>query len=159
FYKLAIETLLPPNTPDYWVDYRAGRITHFEALRRYFSAIRGSEVEVLAVVDRMELDPDLPQAIRELRQAGWQVIVASAGCAWYIQRLLAAANVEVEVHANPGRFEEGHGLLMEMPVNSPYFSNTLGIDKAGIVRRKLEEGRIVAFAGDGFPDAESARLV
>jgi 2,3-diketo-5-methylthio-1-phosphopentane phosphatase len=158
-YKLAIETLLPPDVPDYWVDYRAGRITHFEALRRYFAAIRRSEAEVLAVVDGMELDPDLPQAIGELRRAGWQVIVASAGCAWYIQRLLAAAGVEVEVHANPGRFEQGRGLLMEMAASSPYLSATLGIDKAGIVRRKLDEGRTVAFAGDGFPDAESARLV
>src|SRR5262245_18376683 len=99
FYKLAIETLLPPGTPDYWADVRAGRMTHFEALRRYFSRIRASESEVLAVVDRMELDPYLPQAIRDLRQAGWQVIVASAGCAWYIQRLLALAAVDLEVHA------------------------------------------------------------
>jgi 2,3-diketo-5-methylthio-1-phosphopentane phosphatase len=159
FYKLAIETLLPAQTPDHWVDYRAGRITHFEALQRYFSAIRVPEAEALAVVDRMELDPDLPQALAELRRAGWQVIVASAGCAWYIQRLLAAAGVEVEVHANPGRFEQGRGLLMEMAAGSPYLSPTLGIDKAGIVRRKLAEGRTVAFAGDGFPDAESARLV
>ncbi len=120
FYKLAIETLLPPDTPDHWVDYRAGRITHFEALRRYFAAIRASESEVLAVVDRMELDPGLPRALRELQGAGWQVIVVSAGCDWYIQRLLAAAGVEVEVHANPGRFEEGRGLLMAMPSGSPY---------------------------------------
>src|SRR5262249_943422 len=100
FYRLAIESLLPPDVADHWVDYRAGRITHFQALRRYFAAIRASEAEVVAVVDRMELEPDLRQAIDELRQAGWQVIVASAGCAWYIQRLLAVAEVEVEVHAN-----------------------------------------------------------
>ena len=40
FYKLVIESLLPPDTPDYWAMYRAGTITHFEALRRYFAAIR-----------------------------------------------------------------------------------------------------------------------
>jgi len=60
FYKLVIESLLPPETPDYWAMYRAGTITHFEALRRYFAAIRASEAEVLAVVRRMELDPDVP---------------------------------------------------------------------------------------------------
>ena len=159
FYKLAVEELLPPDTPDYWAEYRAGRLTHFEALRRYFAAIRASEADVLAVVERMELDPELPAAVGALRRAGWAVVVTSAGCDWYIRRLLAAAGVEVEVHSNPGRFEAGKGLLMEMPVGSPYLSPTLGVDKTAVVRRLLADGRTVAFAGDGFPDAEPARLV
>jgi 2,3-diketo-5-methylthio-1-phosphopentane phosphatase len=159
FYKLAIEALLPPNTPDYWAEYRTGTITHFEALRRYFAAIRASEKEVLAVVEKMELDPALPGAVSDLQQAGWEVVVTSAGCDWYIRRLLGAAGVSIEVHSNPGRFEEGKGLLMEMPMSSPYLSTTLGVDKAHVVRRRLDEGRTVAFAGDGFPDAEAARLV
>src|SRR5262245_35850747 len=147
FYKLAIESLLPPDTPDYWAEYRAGTITHFEALRRYFASIRASEAEVLVVVERMELDPELPAAVESLRRAGWSVVVTSAGCDWYIRRLLAAAGVEVEVHSNPGRFEAGKGLLMEMPTGSPYLSPTLGVDKARIVRSHLDEGRTVAFAG------------
>lgn len=159
FYKLAVELLVPKGTPNYWADYRAGTITHFEALRRYFATIRASEAEVLAVVDRMELDPGLPAAVEELREAGWHVVVTSAGCAWYINRLLTAAGVDIEVHSNPGRFETGKGLLMEMPTGSPYLSQTLGVDKAGVVRRNLEEGRTVAFAGDGFADADAARLV
>ncbi len=63
------------------------------------------------------------------------------------------------MHSNPGRFEAGQGLLMEMPTGSPFLSPTLGVDKARVVRRHLDEGRTVAFAGDGFPDAEAARLV
>jgi 2,3-diketo-5-methylthio-1-phosphopentane phosphatase len=159
FYKLAVEWLVPRGTPNFWSEYRAGTITHFEALRRYFETIRASETEVLAVVDRMELDPGLPAAVEELRQAGWGVIVTSAGCAWYINRLLAVAGVNIEVHSNPGRYEIGKGLLMEMPTGSPYLSQTLGVDKAGVVRRQLQEGRTVAFAGDGFADADAARLV
>jgi 2-hydroxy-3-keto-5-methylthiopentenyl-1-phosphate phosphatase len=159
FYKLAIESLLPPDTPDYWAEYRAGTITHFEALRRYFAAIRSGRKEVLAVVDRMRLDPELPAAVARLREVGWEVVVTSAGCEWYVRRLLAGAGVDVEVHANPGRFEPGRGLLMEMPTDSPYLSPTLGIDKARVVRRHLDEGRTVAFAGDGFPDAEATLLV
>jgi 2-hydroxy-3-keto-5-methylthiopentenyl-1-phosphate phosphatase len=159
FYKLAIESLVPPNTPDYWSDYRIGKITHFEALRRYFATIQASEIEVLAVVERMELDIGLCAAVELLRRSGWDVVVTSAGCDWYIKRLLNEAGVKLEVHSNPGRFEVGKGLLMEMPTGSPYLSPTLGVDKARIVRRYLDEGLLVAFAGDGFPDAESARLV
>jgi 2-hydroxy-3-keto-5-methylthiopentenyl-1-phosphate phosphatase len=159
FYKLAIESLLPPDTPDYWARYRDGTITHFEALRRYFAAIRASEKEVLGVARRMELDPNLAAAVKALEKAGWRVVVTSAGCDWYIRRLLQAAGVELEVHANPGRFVAEKGLLMEMPKDSPYRSPTLGVDKAAVVRRQLAEVRSVAFAGDGFPDAEAARLV
>jgi 2,3-diketo-5-methylthio-1-phosphopentane phosphatase len=159
FYKLVIELLLPPDTPDYWAEYRAGRITHFEALRRYFAAIRANEADVLAVADRMELDPGIRTAVDSLQRAGWRVVVSSAGCDWYIRRLLSAAGVAVEVHANPGRFEAGKGLLMELPSGSPFLSPTLGVDKARIVRRQMDDGATVAFAGDGYPDAESARLV
>lgn len=159
FFKRVIESLLPSGTPDYWADYRAGAITHFEALRRYFASIRASERDVLRVVDGMELDPRLPDAVASLQQAGWKVVVVSAGCDWYIQRLLKQAKVEIEVHSNPGRFEEGKGLIMEMPTNSPYFSQSLGVNKAGVVQHFQAEGNAVAFAGDGFPDAESARLV
>jgi 2,3-diketo-5-methylthio-1-phosphopentane phosphatase len=159
FYKLAIESLVPPNTPDYWAMYRAGTITHFEALRRYFASIRASEDDVLRVVERMELDHNLREAVDKLTNAGWRVVVTSAGCDWYIRHLLSAANVHVEVYSNPGRFVAGQGLLMEMPVGSPYLSPTLGVDKAAVVRDALYRGDRVAFAGDGFPDAEPARLV
>jgi phosphoserine phosphatase len=88
---------------------------------------------VLAVVARMELDLSLRPAVEALRRAGWRVVVASAGCAWYIDRLLAAVGVELDVFANPGRFEAGKGLVMEMPPPSAYRSPTLGVDKAGLV--------------------------
>jgi len=159
FFKLAIQELLPPDGPDFWSEYRAGQITHFEALRRYFAEIRATEAEVIAVVDQMELDPELPQAVAELRRANWKIIVTSGGCDWYIRRLLAQAGVELEVHANPGRFVPGLGLQMEMPVGSPFLSPTLGIDKAQVVRYHLQQGRSVAFAGDGVPDVEAALLV
>jgi 2,3-diketo-5-methylthio-1-phosphopentane phosphatase len=159
FFKLVIAELLPPGTPDYWSEYRARTITHFEALRRYFASIRATEEEVLAVVDRMELDPQLPPAVADLGRAGWSVVVTSAGCAWYIDRLLAAAGVTLEVHSNPGHYEPGRGLVMQMPTDSPFLSQTLGVDKARVVQGYIDAGRTVAFAGDGFPDAEAARLV
>jgi 2-hydroxy-3-keto-5-methylthiopentenyl-1-phosphate phosphatase len=159
FFKLACQQLLPPGGPDFWSDYRAGRITHFEALRSYFAAIDASEEEVLAVVDQMELEPELPEAIAHLRQAGWRVVVTSAGCDWYIRRLLARAGVELEVHANPGRYVPDHGLQMELPLASPFLSPSLGIDKARVVRHYQAQGHVVAFAGDGFPDVEAALLV
>lgn len=157
FYKLAVESLMPADVPDYWARYRDGTMTHFEALRAYFSSIQGSESEVLDVVRRMQLDEGVPAAVQRLKEAGWRVVIASAGCEWYIRHLLG--NSDVEIHANPGRFETGKGLLMEMPTGSLFASPTLGINKAGVVRHYLNQGFVVAFAGDGFPDADPAILV
>lgn len=159
FYRLALESLVPPETPNHWAEYREGQITHHEALRRYFASIQASEAEVLAVVDRMELDPQLGDSVAALRAAGWEVVVASAGCDWYIRRLLTSAGVELQVYSNPGRFEPGRGLIMELPADSPFYSANLGVDKTEIVRSHLAAGNQVAFAGDGFPDADPARLV
>jgi 2,3-diketo-5-methylthio-1-phosphopentane phosphatase len=159
FYKLAVESLLPPEMPDYWGRYRAGEISHFEALQAIFASIQADEATVRGVVDRMEIDPELPRALRLLEQSGWEVVVTSAGCDWYIRILLERLDVTLKVWSNPGRFEAGRGLIMEMPSGSPFFSPSLGIDKARVVRQGLSQGRRVAFAGDGPPDIEPARLV
>ncbi len=159
FYTLAVKYLLPPGMPDYWARYRAGEISHFKALQAIFASIRADEQTVRMVVDRMEIDPELPEALRRLERSGWEVVVTSAGCDWYIRILLEKLGVNLEVWSNPGRFEAGRGLLMEQPRESPYFSPTLGIDKTAIVRQAIARGRRVAFAGDGPPDIDPARLV
>jgi 2,3-diketo-5-methylthio-1-phosphopentane phosphatase len=159
FYQLAARSLLPGDLPDFWAEYRTGRMTHFQALQAIFASIRADLATVTSVALEMELDPDLPQALNRLRQHGWNVVVASAGCAWYIRMLLERAGVEIPVWSNPGHFEEGRGLLMELPPRGPYFSPNLGIDKAALVREGLTEGKRVAFAGDGLPDVDAARLV
>ncbi|MCC6510401.1 MAG: MtnX-like HAD-IB family phosphatase [Pirellulaceae bacterium] len=159
FYSLVVEQLLPPDMPDHWVDYRSGKITHFEALQKYFAAIRADESSVLNLLSQMVLDPHLKTSVASLQNSGWQIVVASAGCQWYIDKLLAEAGVSLEVHANPGRFEPGRGLLMELPTASPFFSPVHGIHKAGIVEHYLKTGATVAFAGDGFPDIDAAKLV
>jgi len=159
FYHLVREKILPPNTPDFWQDYRAGRMTHFEALSAYFASIRVEESEVLKILDEMELDPQLPQAVSDLLDAGWKVVVTSAGCHWYIKKILEGHGISLPVFANPGRFIYGKGLVMTLPEKGKFFSNALGIDKAAVVRDAQTHHRHVAFAGDGYPDIDAAELV
>jgi len=107
----------------------------------------------------MELNPALPAALDRLRANGWEVVVASAGCDWYIRQLFAAANVTLELHTNPGRFVAGQGLIMELPRNSRFFMPETGINKVAVVEAALRESDEVAFAGDGRPDLPSALRV
>lgn len=150
-----------PTAPelDPWSLYVAGKITHFEALARIFRSIPASEEKLRELVKRMEIDPGLPAALDRLRSSGWEVVVASAGCDWYIRQLFAAATVNLELHTNPGRFVAGQGLIMELPRNSRFFLPETGINKVAVVEAALRESGAVAFAGDGRPDLQSALLV
>lgn len=155
FFQLVVERLLPADCPDYWGEYLAGRLTHFEALKAIFGSVTAGEAALLEVVESMELEPDLKGQIDALRLEGWRIVVASAGCDWYIRWLLAEADVSIEVHANPGRIEAGR-LIMELPEGSPFLCRQTGVDKVAIVRSALAEAPIVAYAGDGRPDLAPA---
>jgi 2-hydroxy-3-keto-5-methylthiopentenyl-1-phosphate phosphatase len=159
FFRLVVEEFAPAGLAACWEGYRAGRLTHFEALQGIFAGITAGEAEVLAALARAELEPDLAVWVAALDRAGWDVVVASAGCEWYIRHILAGSGVSLPIHANPGQFVEGGGLRMELPVGSPYFCAATGIDKAAIVQSALDAGRGVAFAGDGYPDVDAARRV
>ncbi len=164
FYSLVVERLLTPGDLVHWQDYRAGKISHFTALQRIFGSIRAPEEKLLAIVRGMEPDPYLAASLAALRAARWDVVVASAGCDWYIRRILADLHVSLEVHANPGAFAPEPGsrlgsLRMEAPADSPFYSPATGVDKAAIVRFHQERGAVTAYAGDGFTDAPAALLV
>lgn len=159
FFRLAAERLMGPGALDPWNEYKAGRRTHFDALHAIFGNIRAPRDRVEAVVRAMEPDPDLAPSLARLRAAGWEVVVASAGCAWYIDRIFEAAGVTVTLHANPGRYLPGGPLVMEPPRDSRFYCAETGVDKAAVVRDALARARKVAFAGDGGADLPAALLV
>lgn len=159
FYRQALASLVPPGTHDYWDDFLAGRLTHFQALYHIFACIQADEAAMMTAAHQMCLEPKLHQAVTRLQQAGWEIVIASAGCEWYIQRLLAEQDVRVTLHANPGAFDPAHGLVMHLPAHSPFYAPTTGIDKEAVVRHAVEEHDCVAFAGDGKPDLPAALLV
>ncbi len=156
FYKLVVSRLLTPEDLAPWTEYRAGKITHFTALQRIFSKIRASESALEELALGMEPDPRLREAVVDLQAAGWDVVVTSAGCDWYISRVLAKAGVELEVFSNPTTYAPDGSLHMRPPVESAFYCAETGVDKAGIVRSHRERGAVVAFAGDGFADLLAA---
>lgn len=159
FYELAVAHCLEPDMPDYWSSYAQGAITHFEAMAGIFSHIRCSERDLRALVARMEPDPRLTEAVQQLDEAGWDVIVVSNGSLWYIQQILGAAGLShLPIHANPGTYVEGAGLVLERPLESPFCSVTHGIDKCAVLNDAASRYGRVAFAGNGPPD-EAASLL
>lgn len=159
FYTCVVEQLLTPDDLSPWDDYAAGRISHFESLRRIFAQLRAPESRVERVMDDMEFDVAAADSIAKLRRADWETVVVSNGCGWYIERLFARHGVEVPLHTNPGEYSESAGLQMRLPISSPYFSAEVGVSKTRVVEEALQAGALVAFAGDGRPDLEPALMV
>src|SRR5262249_55762225 len=107
-----------------------------------------------------EADPDLGASSALLRHAGWDLWVVSAGSSWYVERVLRRAGVDATVYSNPGRLENGRGLVLEtLAPSSPFFSASVGVDKSAVVQHALRIAETVAFAGDGPPDLQPALLV
>ena len=164
FYDLATRDGLVDGMSDYWTGYAAGRLSHFEAIAGIFSHIRCSEPEMRELIARMEPDPKTPDALRALAAAGWDAVLVSNGCQWYIDLVLEGleltkAGLAVPVHACPGRFVEGQGLIMETPSNSPYFRADFGVDKRMLIEDLQSRYERVAFAGNGSPDYQASLAV
>ena len=164
FYDLAMQAGLVDGSPDYWTAYAAGRISHFDAISGIFSNLRCSEAELRDLIDRMEPDPKTSDALHALKSSGWDAVVVSNGCQWYIDIVLESlgldqAGLNLPVHACPGRFVEGQGLLMEAPSNSPYFRPEFGVDKRLLIEDLQRRYERVAFAGNGSPDYQAALAV
>ena len=148
-----------PPQDDPWEKFVAGEITHFQALAEIFACIRTTEADLLELADSTGLDASFAESAQALKDRGWEIEIASAGCDWYIKFLLQKAGVSIPVHANPGTFDPKRGLQMSLPKNSPFFSPTKGVSKVAIVRDALNRSHRVAFAGDGRPDLKPAMLV
>ena len=160
FYSLLAERYIPADTPDYFTQYREGRITHFEAMSAYFTFAPTEEQHLEELLAASQADTDLGAAAALLQRAGWELWVVSAGSSWYVERVLRREGVTATVYSNPGRIENGRGLVLEkLDPSSPYHSASVGVDKSAVVRHALQLAEMVAFAGDGPPDLEPALLV
>lgn len=144
---------------NYWQEYLDGKLTHFEALKRYFRDIHCDEKTIEALLPKMEFDADAPDAIRQWESKEGRIVVVSAGCEWYIRKIFAAHHLSLELHANPGSFHPSTGLEMKLPPPSPYFCLDRGVNKEAVVQDMLKLSDRVSFAGDGIPDFAAAMLV
>ncbi|MBM4129828.1 2,3-diketo-5-methylthio-1-phosphopentane phosphatase [bacterium] len=160
FFDLILERHDPPGARALWDRFLAGGLTPFAGIAGVLGSLRTDEAGALALVAAMEPPPGAAAAARALQAAGWEIVVASAGCRWYIERTLAGLGLEFTIHANPGWFAPDRGVVMEPDPGSPYFDAALGIDKEAVVRAQLARDAVVAFAGDSpRTDGPAALLV
>ncbi|MCP4571537.1 MAG: 2,3-diketo-5-methylthio-1-phosphopentane phosphatase [bacterium] len=159
FFDLIIERHDPRAARESWRRFQAGECTHFEGIAGVFASLRTDEAEADALVDALDPTPETAGAVRRLQAAGWEVVVASAGCRWYIGRLLAKMGLSLTIHASPGVFAPETGLVMKLDPAGPFHHPQTGIDKPAVVRNAMARDAVVAYAGDSDTDREASLLV
>jgi 2,3-diketo-5-methylthio-1-phosphopentane phosphatase len=157
FFSVVLDHYVPADAPDYLAQWRSGEITHFEAMQRYLAYTPTGERELSGILAKLQPEPELHRLIERLTAGGWDLIVVSAGCSWYIERVLNGA--PATIHASPGRLVPGSGLVMKPPSDSPFFCPAVGVSKEAAVSDALERYEQVAYAGDSRLDVAPSLLV
>jgi len=159
FFDLIIERHDPPGARAGWQKFTDGKITLSQGLDAVFASLRTDAAGADALVRALDPAPGVVTAVQQLQAAGWEVVIASAGCGWYIERLLARMGLDLKIHASPGTFSPATGLLMRPDPDDPYYHPALGIDKPAVTRAALARDPIVAYAGDSNNDRAGAMLI
>src|SRR4051795_9430554 len=87
FYSLIAERYMPGGSPDYFEQYRRGKMLHIEAMQGVFQHAPDDAAALEMLMRDTEPDPALGSAFDRLHKAGWEVIIVSAGSSWYIEKI------------------------------------------------------------------------
>lgn len=158
FFWYVADSYFDKSALEPWNKYLRGELTHLEAMNAIFSQIRLPETELLAFIDTIRIDPEFAATAELCRHKGIPVYIASAGCDYYINRLLGsviAAN-NIRLVTNHGVYSPHTGLVMHPPADSPFYDPEVGISKAKVVDLLHDQGYRVVMAGDGPPDFPAA---
>lgn len=165
FFRYVVEKIISPEDMKPWQDYKAGKISHVEALNGIFTKIRLPQEKFDAFIDTIEVEEYFMPTVELCRNKNIDVYVVSAGADYYISRILSKLNLleHVTLITNPSKYTPENGLeLFPVPRTHELYDQDLGISKKNVVEKMKKEGYSVVFAGDGMPDiaaAESADIV
>lgn len=160
FFDLIVNKYLTPDALEPWHLYLQGKMTHIEALGRVFAQIRIPEKELLAFIDRIPVDGAFFDTARYCKERKIPLYICSAGCDYYIKRILGDAleKYDICLVTNHGEYSPADGLKLIPPRNSPFYDKDVGISKAEVVRFLQERGYKTVLCGDGPPDVAPARI-
>ena len=159
FFWYVADHFLTPQDLEPWKMYMRGEISHLEAMRGVFSKLHVREEELQRFIDTIYTDKYLEETASYCHEEGIPFYIASAGCDYYINRLIGHIIKKYDIHlvTNHGVYDINKGLELFPPKSSPFYDEDVGISKLGVVRFLKKEGYKVVFAGDGPPDVLAAK--
>lgn len=160
FFMMAAERLLDDAALAPWREYKAGRLSHIDALNGVFAQIHLSQKDMDAFIASIKVDEYFYKVLPLCRQLGIPVYICSAGSEYYVNKRIEDTVKEygIKVFSNGGSYSPETGLtLIAPPKDSPLYSPDTGISKENLIQQLKDEGYFIIFAGDGRPDIKPAR--
>lgn len=156
FYKILSEAYLKDEFSPRYKSWKSGEIKDREYLSYVFNNIKRSEAEILEDILNIPFDPSAKAFIEQVKGAGGDFIIISAGTSYYIDKILEKQNIEgVDVYSNKGVFKD-NGIYFDLDKNSEFYSDRYGIDKLIVIEKLKRNYRKVFYAGDSEPDLKPA---
>ena len=156
FYKILSEAYLKDKFSPRYKSWKSGEIKDREYLSYVFNNVKRSEAEILEDILNIPFDPSAKAFIEQVKAAGGDFIIISAGTSYYIDKILEKQNIEgVDVYSNKGVFKD-NGIYFDLDKNSEFYSDRYGIDKLIVIEKLKRNYRKVFYAGDSEPDLKPA---
>lgn len=161
FFYYVIDNHLGKDNIAPWNSYKAGEITHVEALRQIFKKIRMSQSELKDFILSMPIEECFIDTVHYCHDNDIPFYIMSAGADYYIDTVVATLNIadKVKIIANKSIYDENGGItILPSDPQNLYYSENFGISKKIAVNVLKQEYETVIFAGDGVPDVEPASV-
>jgi len=156
FYKILSEAYLKEEYLPLFKAWKNGEMKDREYLSYVFNNIKRSEKEILEDILNIPFDTFAKDFINQVKAAGGDFIVISAGTSYYIDRIFEKHNIKgVDVYSNKAIFKD-NGIYFDLDENSEFYSDRYGIDKLIVVEKLKDKYKKIFYAGDSEPDVKPA---
>ena len=156
FYKILSEAYLKEDFLPQFKAWKNGKLKDREYLSYVFNNVKRSEKEIEEDILNIPFDPFAKVFIEQIKAAGGDFIVISAGTSYYIDKILQKHNIQgVDVYSNKGIFKD-NGIYFDLDENSEFYSDRYGIDKLIVVEKLKKNYKKIVYAGDSGPDLKPA---
>jgi len=171
---VVFDTLGLPEAWDWEYRWRDREISSIECLSGQWGLVRVPPAELLALIDSIELDERFPEFVRRARDAGAEVVVASDGLSFYLDRMMARLGLEIcSDDPEPGVRREcitryvneaeltDDGVRITFPHANDACMQCGNCKTQHLIRLRLKYERVI-YIGDGYSDrcpAQQADIV
>jgi len=156
FYKILSDTYYKEELTPIFKSWKNGEMKDREYLNYVFNNVHRSEVELHEDILNIAFDPSAKDFIDEVKAAGGDFIVISAGTNYYIDKVLEKNHIEgVDVYSNKSIFKD-NGIHFDLDEHDEFYSDLYGIDKLIVFRKLKTNYKKIFYAGDSTPDLKPA---
>lgn len=156
FYKKIMNKYMPEKIETTYRNFKQEKMKDIDFLNDIFINMNLSEKEIEEEILDLKIDSYVKEVITYVRQMEGDFIILSAGCSYYIEKVIENLNiVAIPIFSNPGVYRE-KGMHIKPNKENEFYSERYGIDKELVVKYFRKQYEVIAYIGDSAPDYKAS---